>query len=618
MQVLYIQPWNTSAYTDAKKLRSSIEGLMVPRVMFEVAHYLHNASAHPKLLDCNLVAFSNPKTPEKTVEGAVIQQLANNEFGAVFITWPTIAQGNIVRHIAQSVRRVSKVPVVVGGGAMNLVRGNALGQIPADIFYTGDGVEIPQLLAELDSGKRNVPGMCTKEGAVEGTQREILDGYDAEALYTVNGTFDFAVYVQKYRELGLEPMGLLEMMRGCPYGCTYCAIRGELVGVRYREPRMVADETEFLLRHGVTNNYLIDPTLGLHKKKTAVLLDLLADIKSRHPKFGWWGITRCDRVTREIAPRLTAAGCHTLSIGVETMDQKILDAVQKRTVSSASEKAVEVLAQAGINARLLLMHFPNSHDVATVRFLSAQQQKKLPFILQSSMLRPLYNAAVSGGRGLVDFRRWDVEVDARRIGLDTDASVLGWLVTNIAFPSTSVQRDGGDANLQARLAGPNFRIWLCAVQANPTGLELTQQVALGFFRVGYTATEVEQRLQSVFGLSEPNAREVVSGVVVALEVGLVGKRTEPADWLGIVASIQPERWYYYPQSTQMFPQLGFNVKVGGYLEDLDQLILNEVQLQAKGGESNESHEYPEEVGGKTATSVQCARETGRTDGNPGG
>ncbi|MEK7144550.1 MAG: radical SAM protein [Patescibacteria group bacterium] len=577
MRILCVLACNTSSYADVRKLSGpgSLEGLMVPRVLFEVAYRLIVAGVSVELLDCNLVAFSNPENPERAVEEAVARRLGGTHT-AVFLIWPTVAQGNIVRHVAKSIRKISSVPIVVGGGAMNLVRGNALEQITADIFYAGDGVEIPQLLSALDSGKRDVPGMCTREGVVGSTQREMLDGYSAEALYTVNGTFDFASYVQKYRYLGLQPMGLLEMMRGCPYGCTYCAIRGELVGVRYREPRTVADEAEFLLRHGVTNNYLIDSTLGLHKKKTAVLLELLAGVKSRHPEFGWWGITRCDHVTREIAPRLTVAGCHTLSIGVETMDQEVLDAVQKRAVSSASKNAVQVLGEAGINARLLLMHFPNSHDVATARFLSEQQQKNLPFILQSSMLRPLYNAMVNAGRGEIDFREWDVEVDARRIGLDTDASMLGWLVTNIAFPSTSVDREGGDTDLQSRLMGSGFRIWLLAAQADSTGLELSQRMALGFLRVGYTIVETEQKLPLVLGLSEPDARAVVTELVATLESGLAGERIESAGWLGIVASTQPERWYYYPQPTEPFPSLGFNIKVGEYLEDLDQLILKEV------------------------------------------
>ncbi|MBI4088879.1 radical SAM protein [Candidatus Kaiserbacteria bacterium] len=616
VRILYIQPWNTSAYADAKKLRGSLEGLMVPRVMFEVAHRLVSAGAQIELLDCNLVAFSSPENPEQAVGEEIAKRLSGGKYKAVFLTWPTVAQGNIVRHVAQSVRRVSSVPVVIGGGAMMLIRRKVSGQVPGDIFYAGDGVEIPQLLSAIDSGNRDVAGICSEEGILGSTKREMLDGYSAEALYTVNGTFDFVGYLQKYRELDLEPMGLLEMTRGCSYGCTYCAIRRELVGVRYREPHTVAEEAEFLLRHSVVNNYVTDPTFGLHKKRTVALLELFTAVKARYSDFGWWGITRCDHVTRSVASRLKPAGCHTMSIGVETMVQSVLDAVQKRTELSASENAVAILAEAGINARLLLMHFPYSLDVATVMFLSEQHRKGHPFLLQASMFRPLYSAKVDGKGEGMDFRRWDVEVDARHIGVDTDTSVLGWLVTNLAFPSTSVRCTEGDAGLQVRLAGPGFKIWLLAAQADPKSLGLPQRVALGFLRVGYTAVETEEKLRLALGLSEPDAREVVAKLVAALEVGLVKKRVKPAEWLGIVASIQPGRWYYYPQPTEPFPQLGFSIKVGEYLEDLDQLILNEVQLQEKGGESN-GNERPEEAGGKSATSASCARETGRTDGNPG-
>ena len=259
------------------------------------------------------------------------------------------------------------------------------------------------------------------------------------------------------------------------------------------------------------------------------------------------------------------------------MEQVVLDGVGKRSVSSASETAVEILGRAGIKARLLLMHFPHSSDVATVQFLTDQQQKSLPFILQSSMLRPLYTARAEDRGHATDFRKWDQEVDARSVDLDTDASVMGWLVTNIAFPSTSVQRDGGDADLQARLAKSDFKTWLLAAQADPEDLEPQQQAALGFLRVGYTATEVEQKLQVALEISASAAREIVAELAAALHVGLVKKRTEPATWLGIVASTQPERWYYYPQPTEPFPQLGFSIKVGEYLEDLDRLVLDDLR-----------------------------------------
>lgn len=587
MRILYIQPWNTSAYADARKLEGSLEGLVIPRAMFEIAYRLRATGADADILDCNLVSFGSSANPKQAVEKAIVRRL-HNGYKAVFLSWPTVAQGNIIRHIAESVRKISSVPLVIGGGAVALVQRNAFKQIPGDVFYAGDGVEIPQLLSVIGSSQ-TVPGMCTKEGIVGGAKRELLDGYDAETLYTANGTFDFADYLRKYRKLGLEPVGLLEMMRGCPYSCTYCAIRGELVGVRYRKPHTVAGEAEFLLRHGVVNNYIIDPTLALNQKKTTVLLELLADIKARHSKFGWWGITRCDRVTKEIAPRLKAAGCHTLSIGVETMDQAVLDVVRKRTVSSTSENAIRVLGEHGITARLLLMHFPQSHDVATVRFLCEQRENGFPFILQSSMMRPLYSSAETEGRKEeVDFREWDQEVDARCIGLDTDTSVLGWLVTNIAFPSTSVSRTGGDAGLQKRLRKHDFRVWLLAAQVDPSGLVgLPQRIAIGFLRVGYTVTETAEKLSSLLGLEESDASIIVSGLITALGDGLIKKRVEPAEWLGIVASVQPERWYYYPRSTEPFPQIGFNIKTGEYLEDLDQLILNEVELQTKGGENIE-------------------------------
>ena len=378
MRILCVLACNTSSYADVRKLSGpgSLEGLMVPRVLFEVAYRLIVAGVSVELLDCNLVAFSNPENPERAVEEAVARRLGGTHT-AVFLIWPTVT-----REYRPACRQVDTKDLFGTDcgwwWAMNLVRGNALEQITADIFYAGDGVEIPQLLSALDSGKRDVPGMCTREGVVGSTQREMLDGYSAEALYTVNGTFDFASYVQKYRYLGLQPMGLPRDDAGVRMAVPTVPSAVSL-SVRYREPRTVADEAGVSARHGVTNNYLIDSTLGLHKKKTAVLLELLAGVKSVIRSLGGGGITRCDHVTRG---NCAASYGGRLPHAVNRRGDNGPGGarwVQKRAVSSASKNAVQVLGEAGINARLLLMHFPNSRRRNRSVLIRAAKNLRLSF-----------------------------------------------------------------------------------------------------------------------------------------------------------------------------------------------------------------------------------------------
>src|SRR4051812_5594570 len=104
-RILYVQPWNTSSYEDAAKLQHALDGLMIPRAMFEVGWRISSCGYALDLVDCNLIVLENPNNPVRAIEVAIEGYLAKHSYSAVFVSWPTVAQGNIVRHIVDTVRQ---------------------------------------------------------------------------------------------------------------------------------------------------------------------------------------------------------------------------------------------------------------------------------------------------------------------------------------------------------------------------------------------------------------------------------------------------------------------------------------------------------------------------------
>jgi len=125
--------------------------------------------------------------------------------------------------------------------------------------------------------------------------------------------------------------------RGCPYNCSYCfnhalseIYRGK--GQRFRQ-RSVANVIEEVL--WVSEHYplefvvFVDDTFVLSK-------DWLAEFAEQYPRrvgLPFFCNTRANLVTSEQVQLLKEAGCHTVSMGIETANDRLRNDLLKRRMS---------------------------------------------------------------------------------------------------------------------------------------------------------------------------------------------------------------------------------------------------------------------------------------------
>ena len=242
----------------------------------------------------------------------------------------------------------------------------------------------------------------------------------------------------------MEPIGLVEMSRGCTFRCDFCALNRDRLGWSERLPATVIREVRWLAEHGVTTLQLIDQTLGLNRTATNALLDGFAEVRSAYPHMRIDILTRPEFVTPAFAAALRRGGVTRCAIGMESMDAASLSAQQKSLRPPATATAVRILASAGIEAKLFHMLFPAHCSTETLRFLSALAAEDIPFIVQSSFLRGLAHR-----NSEPNFLKNDhtVFVPAQ----DTVEQLMEWMLVNLAFPSMDVG-DGGDPELRAVIA----------------------------------------------------------------------------------------------------------------------------------------------------------------------
>ena len=131
--------------------------------------------------------------------------------------------------------------------------------------------------------------------------------------------------ISRYRAFGF-PVSMITG-RGCPHGCIFCLGR-KMVGskVRRRSPQLVLDEIEQIIGLGFDRINIAD---DLFASDTERVKEICNGIKERNLKFAWSAFARVDTVNQEMFDAMAAAGCDSISFGVESGNPEMLKRVTK-------------------------------------------------------------------------------------------------------------------------------------------------------------------------------------------------------------------------------------------------------------------------------------------------
>lgn len=119
--------------------------------------------------------------------------------------------------------------------------------------------------------------------------------------------------------LYLEKASLIAS-RGCPFNCYYCSRPAVSKIVRYRHPKDVVDEMEWLYPFCKGVYLFQDDVFTLNREfTTKICLEML----KRKKKFRWEAYTRVDLVDNDLLKLMSEAGCRSLAFGVETGNETL-------------------------------------------------------------------------------------------------------------------------------------------------------------------------------------------------------------------------------------------------------------------------------------------------------
>lgn len=150
----------------------------------------------------------------------------------------------------------------------------------------------------------------------------------------------------------MEEYGIYPILtsRGCPFGCTFCAIKA-IWGTtwRHRSPENIVSEIENAREKFDWEKKpfsIVDDSFNVKPKRVEEFCDLIIE---KGLDIQWFSAGfRADKVTRSLAEKMKKSGCIAVSIGIESASNDVLRKIKKKETIEEISQGCEILAEVGI------------------------------------------------------------------------------------------------------------------------------------------------------------------------------------------------------------------------------------------------------------------------------
>ena len=214
-----------------------------------------------------------------------------------------------------------------------------------DFLITGDAeLSLVPLIHEIQSGNCNyvhIPNLLYRTNVGVITTQDELGDINQYATPSYEGEHDIIPYIS---------------MKGCIYGCKFCALRHCSKKWQYRTAdKIVEDWKLFAQKNNAKHIDVNDSTFFIPYRKIEQLLPMLKDINVT-----WEANARADTPFREKdIEALESVGCKALFFGFESMSDVTLGYMDKQTTSFLNRKINKMFCDSQIDTMMsFIIGFP--------------------------------------------------------------------------------------------------------------------------------------------------------------------------------------------------------------------------------------------------------------------
>ncbi|OLS15048.1 MAG: methyltransferase [Promethearchaeota archaeon CR_4] len=256
-------------------------------------------------------------------------------FVVAFNSLTDINHGKRSTFIAQKVKAWNpNVKIIFGNCHATFNHDRILAKYPfVDVCVRGEGeLTTSELISAFEHNREltNVLGITYRDkGNIRvNPDRPLIQDLD-QMPFPDRSVLGNIKYFQNYGGLNADygKFTSIQSSRGCPYNCTFCC--QSHISQRKWRPRSipkVIEELHQLESEGYTNLYWVDDNFTINRKRA---IQLFQAMRREKFDFVWVCDQRVDLVTTELLQEMRRAGCHTLSFGIESANQRILNFFNK-------------------------------------------------------------------------------------------------------------------------------------------------------------------------------------------------------------------------------------------------------------------------------------------------
>jgi radical SAM superfamily enzyme YgiQ (UPF0313 family) len=241
----------------------------------------------------------------------------------------------------------------------------------ADIIVFGEGEEtmlelVTAYAKEADPALQHIAGIAFKDA-----DRSVITNAERMLIKDIN-QLPFPnrnkIELQKYFDIWKKKHGIsmlnISTMRGCPYSCKWCSRAVYGSSYRRRNPKLVADEIEWLqINYRFDKIWFVDDVFTINPRW---LREFANEIQARNISISYEIISRADRLNEEAVQLLKQSGCFRVWIGAESGSQKIIDAMDRRVKVEDVRSMIRLVKSYGMEAgTFIMLGYPgeDEHDI---------------------------------------------------------------------------------------------------------------------------------------------------------------------------------------------------------------------------------------------------------------
>lgn len=333
-----------------------MQSFLFPLGLSYITGAVRRAGYDLELLDLD----KNRKTDQE------IEELLKKKDFDVVLMGCIVTGYKIIKELSRMIRRANRAAVIiVGNSVADSIPRVLLSKTEADIAVLGEGentvVEVLDKLSQ-DEPLAAVKGIWYKLG------KEIFNSPKRSEVLDINNLpfpdweiFDMEGYIEIMKAGASEPLPmslekirpfLVNTARGCPFRCTFCYQVFQSYPYRHRPVDSVIEEIKELQRKYDINYFSFNDELSFPTKKYAE--EFVGRILAEKLKFFWLADCRSDLFSSRddlvFLKELKASGCVGLGYSLESANQEILKAMNKKLNIENFKTQKKLLDEAGITS----------------------------------------------------------------------------------------------------------------------------------------------------------------------------------------------------------------------------------------------------------------------------